>query len=45
MTLECAADFARWENSADPVLTSAARGLVNAAHLALGGAPGTKPLN
>ncbi|MGA9307640.1 MAG: DUF1156 domain-containing protein [Candidatus Sulfotelmatobacter sp.] len=42
--LDFIADFANWDNSNDPAYLGASRGLTQAAHEALGGAPGTKPL-
>ncbi len=38
------ADFAAWEASTDPIFLQTARSLTQAAHEALGGAPGTRPL-
>lgn len=38
------ADFANWDNSANTEYLDTARSLTQAAHEALGGAPGTKPL-
>ncbi len=38
------ADFANWDNSAQPAFLATARRLTQAAHEALGGAPGTRPL-
>lgn len=38
------ADFAAWEASTDTVFLQTARSLTQAAHEALGGAPGTRPL-
>jgi putative DNA methylase len=42
--LDFIADFANWDNSTDKDYLAAARSLVQAAHEALGGAPGTRPL-
>jgi len=42
--LDFIADFANWENSTDKDYLDTARALVQAAHEALGGAPGTRPL-
>ncbi len=42
--LDFIADFARWENAADPEYLSTAQELTAAAHEALGGAKGTRPL-
>ena len=38
------ADFANWDNSSVPAYLETSRTLTQAAHEALGGAPGTKPL-
>jgi putative DNA methylase len=42
--LDFIADFANWENSTDRDYIATARALTQAAHEALGGEPGTKPL-
>ena len=42
--LDFIADFANWDNSTVPEYLATARGLTQAAHEALGGAPGTRPL-
>ena len=42
--LEFIADFANWDNSTVPIYLETARALTQAAHEALGGAPGTRPL-
>lgn len=42
--LDFIADFANWDNSVQPAYLEAARELTQAAHEALGGAPGTRPL-
>jgi adenine-specific DNA methylase len=42
--LDFIADFANWDNSTDRDYLATARALVSAAHEALGGAPGTRPL-
>ncbi|MCL8207345.1 MAG: DUF1156 domain-containing protein [Actinomycetia bacterium] len=42
--LEFIADFAHWERAADPAYLAVARGLVDAAHRALGGDRDTRPL-
>lgn len=42
--LDFIADFANWDNSADPAYLETSRALVQAAHESLGGAPGTRPL-
>jgi putative DNA methylase len=42
--LDFLALFSDWERSNDPEFLSVARSLVDAAHLALGGEPGTRPL-
>ncbi len=42
--LDFIADFANWDNSTNPHYLETARALTQAAHEALGGAPGTKPL-
>ena len=42
--LDFIADFANWDSSTVPAFLDAARALTQAAHEALGGAPGTKPL-
>lgn len=42
--LDFIADFANWDNSTDPLFLSIARDLTQAAHEALGGEPGTRPL-
>ena len=49
LTLRCAlldfiADFANWDNSTVPDYLDTSRALTQAAHEALGGAPGTRPL-
>lgn len=42
--LDFIADFANWDNSTVPEYLETSRALTQAAHAALGGAPGTKPL-
>jgi adenine-specific DNA methylase len=42
--LDFIADFSNWDNSTDQRYLETARALTNSAHLALGGAPGTRPL-
>ena len=42
--LDFIADFANWDSSTVPAFFETARALTQAAHEALGGAPGTKPL-
>jgi len=42
--LDFIADFANWDNSTVPAYLEAARALTQAAHEALGGEPGTRPL-
>ena len=42
--LDFIADFANWDNSTDKDFLDTSRALVQAAHEALGGAPGTRPL-
>ncbi|MBN1887671.1 MAG: DUF1156 domain-containing protein [Thermoflexales bacterium] len=42
--LDFIADFANWDNSTVPEYLETARALTQAAHEALGGAPGTRPL-
>lgn len=42
--LDFIADFANWDNSTKPEFLSTSRALTQAAHEALGGAPGTRPL-
>jgi len=42
--LDFIADFANWDNSTDPDFLLLARTLTQAAHEALGGSPGTRPL-
>lgn len=42
--LDFIADFANWDASAQPAFLDAARALTQAAHEALGGLPGTRPL-
>lgn len=42
--LDFIADFANWDASTVPAFLEASRALTQAAHEALGGAPGTKPL-
>ncbi|HVC94341.1 MAG TPA: DUF1156 domain-containing protein [Pirellulales bacterium] len=42
--LDFIADFANWDNSIVPAYLEAARALTQAAHEALGGEPGTRPL-
>ena len=42
--LDFIADFANWDNSTVPAYLEASRALTQAAHEALGGAPGTRPL-
>ncbi|GAG44459.1 unnamed protein product, partial [marine sediment metagenome] len=37
-------DFANWDNSTDPAFLKTSRTLTQAAHEALGGEPGTRPL-
>jgi adenine-specific DNA methylase len=44
LLLDFIADFAAWEASTNPVFLKTARNLTRAAHEALGGAPGTRPL-
>jgi len=44
MLLDFIADFANWDNSTDAAYLETARALTQAAHEALGGAPGTRPL-
>ncbi len=44
LLLDFIADFAAWEASTNKVFLQIARNLTQAAHEALGGAPGTKPL-
>src|SRR5439155_15365575 len=38
------ADFANWDNSTNKTYLETSRALTQAAHIALGGAPGTRPL-
>ncbi len=42
--LDFIADFANWDNATQPDYLETARALTQAAHEALGGAPGTRPL-
>lgn len=42
--LDFIADFANWDNSTDPDYLTTSRALVQAAHEALGGEPGTRPM-
>ena len=42
--LDFIADFANWDNSTKPEFLATSRALTQAAHEALGGAPGTRPL-
>lgn len=42
--LDFIADFANWDNSTEPAYLETARALTRAAHEALGGIPGTRPL-
>jgi putative DNA methylase len=42
--LDFIADFANWDNSTVPAYLEASRAVTQAAHEALGGAPGTRPL-
>jgi len=42
--LDFIADFANWDNSTVPAYLDTSRALTQAAHEALGGAPGTRPL-
>ena len=42
--LDFIADFANWDSSTDREYLQTSRALTHAAHLALGGAPGTRPL-
>src|SRR5208283_3710376 len=42
--LDFIADFANWDNSTVPEYVETSRALTQAAHEALGGAPGTRPL-
>ena len=42
--LDFIADFANWDNSTQPDFLATSRALTQAAHEALGGAPGTRPL-
>lgn len=42
--LDFIADFANWDNSTNPEFLRTSRALTEAAHEALGGAPGTRPL-
>ncbi len=42
--LDFIADFANWDNSTNPDFLATSRALTQAAHEALGGAPGTRPL-
>jgi adenine-specific DNA methylase len=44
LLLDFIADFANWDNSTTPAYLEAARALTQAAHEALGGEPGTRPL-
>jgi len=42
--LDFIADFANWDNSTEPAYLETSRALTQAAHEALGGSPGTRPL-
>ncbi len=42
--LDFIADFANWDNSTEPAFLDTARALTQAAHEALGGEPGTRPM-
>ena len=42
--LDFIADFANWDNSTSPPYLETSRALTQAAHEALGGEPGTRPL-
>lgn len=42
--LDFIADFANWDNSTDQRYLETARALTGSAHVAMGGAPGTRPL-
>src|SRR5690606_2011128 len=42
--LDFIADFANWDNSTVPAYLETSRSLTQAAHEALGGVPGTRPL-
>src|SRR5712691_11766138 len=42
--LDFIADFANWDNSTVPAYLDTSRALTQAAHEAMGGAPGTRPL-
>ena len=42
--LDFIADFANWDNSTVPAYLETSQALTQAAHVALGGAPGTRPL-
>jgi len=44
LLLDFIADFADWDNSTDPDYLATARALTKAAHEALGGEPGTRPM-
>lgn len=44
LLLDFIADFANWDNSTDPDYLATSRALVQAAHEALGGEPGTRPM-
>ena len=44
LLLDFIADFAAWESSTNKVFLQTARNLTQAAHEAMGGAPGTRPL-
>jgi len=44
LLLDFIADFAAWESSVNPTFLETARALTQAAHEALGGEPGTRPL-
>ena len=44
MLLDFIADFANWDNSTDKAFLETARALTQAAHEALGGEPGSRPL-
>ena len=42
--LDFIADFANWDNATSPEYVDTSRALTHAAHIALGGVPGTRPL-
>ncbi|MDR3458061.1 MAG: DUF1156 domain-containing protein [Verrucomicrobiae bacterium] len=44
LLLDFIADFANWDSSTVPEFLATSRALTQAAHVALGGAPGTRPL-